>query len=134
MTGASENVLISSLSFKTSLANPKCSKCLKTEKLWRTNPFILDDLFVFLHQLSIVLTISLDFSGSLQGRIRGASVAKVSKFPSKYSTHRSSKLVPSMISCLMGLSLTLMLFLWVARILQTASEISSAFGLWVYIW
>ena len=131
---APENSSILRLSFIASLVNPKCSKCLRIEKRWRTNPFMLDNLFVFLHQCSIVLTICLNFSGSLVGRTSGASVAKVSKFSSKYLTHCFSKLVSSTLSCSMGLSLILMLVFLLTRISWIASEISFAWGLWVNIW
>ena len=129
VTGSSENYRILRLLFKNSLVNPKCFKCLNKGKLWSTNPFILDDLFVFLHHDSIVLTISWNFSGSLHGRIIGASLAKFSKFSSKYVTHRLSKLIFSMFSRFMGLSLILMFVSFVLRISPIASGISFALAL-----
>ena len=134
VTGSSENYRILRLLFKNSLVNPKCFKCLNKGKLWSTNPFILDDLFVFLHHDSIVLTISLNFSGSLHGRIIGASLAKFSKFSSKYVIHRSSKSIFSTLSRLMGLSLILMFVYFVLRTSPIASDISFALALCANSW
>ena len=134
VTGSSENAWILRLFFKTSLVNPKCLKCLKTEKLWSTNPFILDDLFVFSHQSVIVLTISLNTSGSLHGRISGTCSAKFSKFSLKYVMHRLSKSIFSTLSCLMWLSLILILVSSPFKISPITSEISFALALWANSW
>ena len=131
VTGSAEKAHILRLLCKASFVNQKSFKCLKTEKLWRTNPFIVDDLFVFLHQDSIVLTISLYFWDSLHGRISEDSLDKLSKFSSKYMIHRLSKLIFLIFSCLMGLSLFVS---FVFKILLIVSEISFASALCTNSW
>ena len=93
---------------------------------------MLHSLLVFLHQSYIILTITLNFSGSLHGRISGASLAKTSKFTSKNRIHLSSKLGSNSLST--GLSLILISGCFMVKILSIALEISIPFGLWANIW
>ena len=88
-------VLLLSLSYKSQMF-----KCLKTEKLQNTNPFILNNSLVFLHQYAIALTISLNFLGSMHSITKKNSLANVAKFLWKNVVNRSSKLASPMLYCL----------------------------------